>query len=236
MSGEPDTTQKKLTENITTLVQTTCIVLQWIPVSASIRENEIADQLTKEGREKEQPSSHLSYREVKTLFHKKESHLSLQDWKIQLKSGCTPTAALTPTDHHLSPQKRPLQTEQPSQEDWRKALRSTALWRGRPNTRTLPTVLLTPPASKAADVAHSCVPQKQALGVCRGFVPDIQVCCTHGKEDLATATITSNAEEESSLSQTSVGTLSLSCKTVSQSMRLLNLAYTPQKHFLFDFH
>ena len=31
MSGEPDTTQKKLTENISTLVRTTCVVLQWIP-------------------------------------------------------------------------------------------------------------------------------------------------------------------------------------------------------------
>ena len=28
MSGEPDTTQKKLTENISTLAQTTCVVLQ----------------------------------------------------------------------------------------------------------------------------------------------------------------------------------------------------------------
>ena len=70
------------------------------------------------------------------------------------------------------------------------------LWRSGPNTRTLPTVLLTPPASKAADMAHLCVPQNQALGVCRGFVPDIQVCGTHGREDLVNATITSNAEEE----------------------------------------
>ena len=57
---------------------------------------------------------------------------------------------------------------------------SVPLWRGGPNTRTWPTVLLTPPASKAADMAHLCVPQNQALGVCRGFVPDIQVCSTHG--------------------------------------------------------
>ena len=45
-------------------------------------------------------------------------------------------------------------------------------------------------------MAHLCVPQNQALGVCRGFVPDIQVCGTHGREDLVKATITSNAEEE----------------------------------------
>ena len=89
-----------------------------------------------------------------------------------------------------------LQTEQPSQEDWRKDLRSMPLWKGGPNTRTLPTVLLTPPASKAADMAHLCVPQNQALGICRGFVPDILVCGTHGREDLVNTTITSNAEEE----------------------------------------
>ena len=51
-------------------------------------------------------------------------------------------------------------------------------------------------ASQATDMAHLCAPQNQALGVCRGFVPDIQVCATHGREDLVNATITSNAEEE----------------------------------------
>ena len=44
-------------------------------------------------------------------------------------------------------------------------------------------------------MAHLCVPQNRALGVCRGFVPDIQVCDTHGREDLVNATNTSNAEE-----------------------------------------
>ena len=72
MSGEPDTTQKKLTENISTLAQTTCVVLQWIPAHTGIRGNEMADQLAKEGREKEQPPSHVSYREVKTLIHDKK--------------------------------------------------------------------------------------------------------------------------------------------------------------------
>ena len=61
---------------------------------------------------------------------------------------------------------------------------------------TLPTVLLTPSASKAADMAHLCVPQNQALGVCRGFAPDIQICGTHGRKNLVNATIISNAEEE----------------------------------------
>ena len=45
-------------------------------------------------------------------------------------------------------------------------------------------------------MAHLCVPQNQALGVCRGSVPDIQICGTHGRKDLVNATIISNAEEE----------------------------------------
>ena len=45
-------------------------------------------------------------------------------------------------------------------------------------------------------MVHLCVPKNEALGVCRGFVPDIQVCGTHGRQDLVNVTITSNAEEE----------------------------------------
>ena len=45
-------------------------------------------------------------------------------------------------------------------------------------------------------MTHLCVPPNQALGVYRWFVPDIQVCGTHGREDLVNATITSKAEEE----------------------------------------
>ena len=45
-------------------------------------------------------------------------------------------------------------------------------------------------------MAHLCVPQNQALGVCRGFAPDIQICGTHGRKNLVNATIISNAEEE----------------------------------------
>ena len=65
-------TLKTLTENISTLAQTTRVVLQWIPAHTGIRGNKMADQLAKEGREKEQPPSHLSYREVKTLVHNKK--------------------------------------------------------------------------------------------------------------------------------------------------------------------
>ena len=45
-------------------------------------------------------------------------------------------------------------------------------------------------------MAHLCVLQNQALGVCKGFVPDIQICGTHGRKNLVNATIISNAEEE----------------------------------------
>ena len=69
MSGEPDTMQKKLTENISTLAQSTCVVLQWIPAHTGVRGNEMVDQLKKEVRKKEQPSSYLSYREVKACIH-----------------------------------------------------------------------------------------------------------------------------------------------------------------------
>ena len=74
MSGEPDTTQKKLTlhREISTLAQNTCVVLQQIPAYTGIRGNEIADQLAKDGREKEQPQSHLFYGEAKTLIRNKK--------------------------------------------------------------------------------------------------------------------------------------------------------------------
>ena len=45
-------------------------------------------------------------------------------------------------------------------------------------------------------MAHLCVPQNQALGVCRGFVPDIQICGTHRRKNLVDATIIPNAKEK----------------------------------------
>ena len=63
-------------------------------------------------------------------------------------------------------------------------------WKSGPNTRTLHAILLTLPPSKAADLAHLCAPQNQALGVYRRFVPVIQVYGTHGRHDLVNATRT----------------------------------------------
>ena len=93
MSGEPDTTQKKLTENINTLAQTTYAVFQWIPAHTGIQGNEMADQLAKEGREKEQPhricptekSKLLSIIKKKAIFHcKTEGYNPNQDAFHQL--------------------------------------------------------------------------------------------------------------------------------------------------------
>ena len=65
MSGEHDTTQKKLTENISTFAQTTCVVLQWIPTHTGIRGNEI-DQLAKE-RKRSNPHHICSTEKSKLL-------------------------------------------------------------------------------------------------------------------------------------------------------------------------
>ena len=45
-------TQKRLMDNINELVQSTKVVLQWIPAHRGIAGNEIADQLAKEGRKR----------------------------------------------------------------------------------------------------------------------------------------------------------------------------------------
>ena len=111
-------------------------------------------------------------------------------------------------------------------------LRTMPLWRGGPNTRTLPTVLLTPSASKAADMAHLCVPQNQALGVCRGFVPDIQICGTHGRTDLVNATIISNAEEEEDDNDNCIQRRSSRCFTISSLCRELS----PTRTFKWPWH
>ena len=141
------------------------------------------------------PQSHLSYREVNTLILNKKKAIFPCETGGYNPNQDTPHQ-LPRHQQTAPPQDRPPQTEWPSREDWRKDLSSVPLWRGGPNTRTLPAVLLIPPASQAADMAHLCVPQNQVLGVCRGFVPDIQVCGTHGRENLIKVTITSNAEEE----------------------------------------
>jgi hypothetical protein len=71
-SGQPDNAVKELIGSINTLALTTKTVLQWIPAHAGISGNEMADRLAKEGSAKEQPSSHLSYQEAKTLIKNKQ--------------------------------------------------------------------------------------------------------------------------------------------------------------------
>ena len=171
---------KKLTENISTLTQTTCVVLQWIPAHTSIRGNEIADQLAKERRKKQQPPSHLSYREVKTLIHNKKRAIFHSK-----TGGYKPNQDVSISCHDTN--RQPFFASEQGTADWTAISRGLA-WRPQlnapvekqrgPNTRTLPAILLILPPSKAADMAHLCVPQNQALGVYRGSVPDIQVCST----------------------------------------------------------
>ena len=68
------------------------------------------------------------------------------------------------------------------------SLRSMPLWSGGPTTRTLPTVSSLHQQGKQQKWS-TCVSLKTKLwGICRGFVPDIQLCCTHGREDLVNAT------------------------------------------------
>ena len=127
---------------------------------------------------------------------KKKSKLPQQNWRIQPKPRRPSLSGTTPTDHQLSPQSRPLQTEQPSEKDGHRNLSSMPLRRSGPYTTLFPAILLTLPSSKAVDKAHLCIPQNQALGVCRRPVPDIQVRGSQGREDLVNAVITSNTEEE----------------------------------------
>ena len=68
------------------------------------------------------PTKSILQRSRNSYLWLKERHLPLQDWRIQPKPGHTPSAAMTPTDHHHLPQNRRLQTEKPSPEDWRKDL------------------------------------------------------------------------------------------------------------------
>ena len=71
-SETPDDSQKRLMDNINELAQSTKVVLQWIPAHTGIAGNEIVDYVAKEGRTKDQPSSHLAYKETRTLICNKQ--------------------------------------------------------------------------------------------------------------------------------------------------------------------
>ena len=128
----------------------------------------------------------------------------LQDWRIQPKPGRTPQLPWHQQTTIFCLRTGHCRMNSHLKRIWRKDLHPMPLWRSGPNTRTLPTVLLTLPPSKAADMAHLCVPQNQALGVCRGFVPDVQVCGTHRRDDPVNATITSNAEKKKNCHNTNL--------------------------------
>ena len=68
----PDDSQKRLMDNINELAQSTKVAMQWIPAHTDIVGNEIADQLAKEGKKKDQSSSHLSYKETRTLIRNRQ--------------------------------------------------------------------------------------------------------------------------------------------------------------------
>ena len=113
MPGESDTTQKKLTENIRS-----------------------ADQLAKEGREKEQPPSHLPYREVKTLIrYKKKAHCKTGEYNPNQD-------ALHQPPRHQQTIIFRLRTGHCRLNSHLNMIgvktRSMPLWRGGPDTRTLP--------------------------------------------------------------------------------------------------
>ena len=138
--------------------------------------NEMTDQLAKEGREKEQPPSHLSCREVKILILNKKKAI------FHSKTG-----GFNPNQDALHQLPRCQQTTI-------FCLR-TGHCRLISNLKRIGVKTLAQCPCWEADQTHLCVPQNQALGVCRGFAPDIQVCRTH-RRDLVNATITLNTEEE----------------------------------------
>ena len=100
--------QKPLFWTLKALAQSVCVVLQWIPAHTGVRGNEVADQLTKKGRKKEQRPSDLSYREVKTLIHNKKKAIFHSK-----TGGYNPDQDVLHQmpGHQQTPQNRPLHTE-----------------------------------------------------------------------------------------------------------------------------
>ena len=72
MSGEPDTTKRKLTENISTQLSLPVLFYRGYQHTSALGKLK-ADQLAKEGKKKEQPPSHLSYRELLSITKRKPS-------------------------------------------------------------------------------------------------------------------------------------------------------------------
>ena len=188
VSGEPDSTQKKITENISTLAQTTCVALQWIPAHTSIMGNDIADQLAKEGREKDQPPSHLSCREVKTLIHNKKKQSSTARLEDTAQTSTHSIIFCLRTGHcRLNSHLKRIGVKTSAQcpcgevdETPEHYLQSCSLHQ-----------------QARQQIWPTCVSLKTKLWrSTEDFIPDIQVCGTHRGEDLVNATITSNAEEE----------------------------------------
>ena len=162
-----------------------------------LRGDEIADQLTKEGREKEQPLPHLAYREVKTLipntkktiFHSKAGgHNPNQDTLHQLPRHQQTTIFCLRTGHcrlnsHLKRIGIKTSAQCPCGE-----VDQTA-------EHYLQSCLLQHQARQ--QIWPSCVFKTKLWGSAEDqFGPDIQVCGTHGRKDPVNATITSNAKEE----------------------------------------
>ena len=149
-----------------------------------IRGNEKADQLAKEG--KRSNPHHMSYREVKTLIRNKKK--ATFDCKT---GGYNPNQdALDQLPRHQQTMIFRLRTGHCRLNSHLKTIgvKTSAQCTCGETDQTPEHYLQSCSLHQQArqQIWPTCVPQNQALGVCRGFVPDIQVCGTHGREDLVT--------------------------------------------------
>ena len=114
------------------------------------------------------------------------------------------TAISHPCDHYhiytklrddLHSSQNPSKRTQHSDQDWNKKSSANILCNlvGCCNTTYSPAHSISKQGSRYGPLV---CPSKPSSGVCRGFVPDIQICGTHGRKNLVSATIISNEEEE----------------------------------------